>query len=84
MENHRKKIVIHYFALLREQRGCASEEVETAARTPLELYRELRGRYDFSLSGEALQVAVNDEFRAWDVPLADRDAVAFLPPVAGG
>lgn len=84
MENRRKKIVIHYFALLREERGCASEEVESAARTPLELYRELRRRHDFSLGNEVLRVAVNEEFQAWDVPLADRDAVAFLPPVAGG
>ena len=38
MENHRKKIVIHYFALLREQRGCASADDETAARTPLPLH----------------------------------------------
>jgi molybdopterin converting factor small subunit len=31
-----------------------------------------------------LKVAVNDEFRDWDTPLAAGDRVVFIPPVAGG
>jgi len=31
-----------------------------------------------------LKVAVNEEFAAWDRPLADGDRVVFIPPVAGG
>jgi sulfur-carrier protein len=29
-------------------------------------------------------VAVNTEFGEWSQPLADGDAVVFIPPVAGG
>jgi len=29
-------------------------------------------------------VAINAEFREWPAPLADGDAVVFIPPVAGG
>lgn len=84
MENQRKKIVVRYFAILRQERGRADEEVESYARTPLELYQELRGRHDFSLGDEALRVAVNDSFSDWNATLSNRDTVAFLPPVAGG
>jgi molybdopterin synthase sulfur carrier subunit len=31
-----------------------------------------------------LKVAVNEEFAAWDQPLAGGDRVVFIPPVAGG
>jgi len=31
-----------------------------------------------------LRVAINAEFREWTAPLADGDAVVFIPPVAGG
>ncbi len=31
-----------------------------------------------------LRVAVNAEFGDWQQPLADGDAVVFIPPVAGG
>jgi molybdopterin converting factor small subunit len=56
----------------------------TSARTPGELYAELSRRYPFSLGPEMLRVAINTEFRDWSAPLADGDAVVFIPPVAGG
>jgi len=31
-----------------------------------------------------LRVAINTEFREWTAPLAEGDAVVFIPPVAGG
>jgi molybdopterin converting factor small subunit len=31
-----------------------------------------------------LRVAINNEFRDWSTPLAEGDAVVFIPPVAGG
>jgi molybdopterin converting factor small subunit len=31
-----------------------------------------------------LRVAVNGEFGDWEQPLAEGDAVVFIPPVAGG
>jgi molybdopterin-guanine dinucleotide biosynthesis protein A len=79
-----KKIRVQYFALLREQAGRSDESLTTAARTPRELYEELRKRYPFSLAPEMLRVAVNTEFGEWSQPLADGDAVVFIPPVAGG
>ena len=80
----RKHIKVQYYALLREQAGRSDEALETAARTPRELYEELQGRHPFSLAPEMLRVAVNAEFGEWTQPLADGDSVVFIPPVAGG
>jgi molybdopterin-guanine dinucleotide biosynthesis protein A len=79
-----KKIRVQYFALLREQAGRSDESLVTTARTPRELYNELKERYPFSLAPEMLRVAVNTEFGDWAQPLSDGDAVVFIPPVAGG
>jgi molybdenum cofactor guanylyltransferase len=79
-----KQIRVQYFALLREQAGRSDESLTTTARTPRELYDELRKRYPFSLAPEMLRVAVNTEFGDWSQPLSDGDAVVFIPPVAGG
>jgi molybdopterin-guanine dinucleotide biosynthesis protein A len=79
-----KHIKVQYYALLREQAGRSDESLETVARTPRELYEELRARHPFSLAPEMLRVAVNAEFGEWTQPLADGDSVVFIPPVAGG
>jgi molybdenum cofactor guanylyltransferase len=80
----RKHIKVQYYALLREQAGRSDEALETVARTPRELYEELKSRHPFSLAPEMLRVAVNAEFGEWTQPLADGDSVVFIPPVAGG
>ncbi len=80
----RKVVKVQYYALLREQAGRSEESLTTGARTPRELYEELRARYPFSLAPEMLRVAVNAEFGEWSQPLADGDSVVFIPPVAGG
>jgi molybdenum cofactor guanylyltransferase len=79
-----QRISVQYYALLREQAGRREETLNTRARTPRELYSELKARYPFTLAPEALRVAINAEFRDWSAPLADGDAVVFIPPVAGG
>jgi molybdenum cofactor guanylyltransferase len=79
-----RHITVQYYALLREQAGRREEALTTAARTPRELYAELMQRYPFSLAPEVLRVAINSEFRDWATPLAEGDAVVFIPPVAGG
>lgn len=79
-----RRLNVRYFAVLREQAGRSSEELETQATTPRELYDELRRRRGLTLAPEFLRVAVNDEFGDWRSPLADGDTVVFLPPVAGG
>jgi molybdopterin converting factor subunit 1 len=77
------RIQVEYFAVLREHVGRGTESCETAACTVGDLYRELDARHGFPAVGR-LKVAVNDEFRDWDTPLADGDHVVFIPPVAGG
>jgi molybdenum cofactor guanylyltransferase len=79
-----RRLTVQYFALLREQAGRGSESLVTAARTPRELYAELAHRYPFTLDPSVLRVAINSEFGDWSAPLAEGDAVVFIPPVAGG
>ena len=79
-----RRVNVRYFALLREQAGRGSEALQTAARTPQELYEQLQRERGLQLAPQFLRVAVNDEFGDWQQPLADGDTVAFLPPVAGG
>ncbi len=80
----RRRLHIRYFALLRERAGRSTEELQTLARTPAELYEELRERHPLGLEPRQLRVAINDEFADWQAPLAEGDTVVFLPPVAGG
>ncbi len=78
------RISIEYFAILKEQRGRATETIETNAATPGALYAELRDQHSFSLERSSLKVAVNEDFSDWDSALKDNDTVVFIPPVAGG
>ena len=80
----RRALRVHYYALLRDEAGCAEEQVASSAATAAELYAELRQRHRFSLPQERLRVAVNAGFAAWDTRLAAGDLVVFIPPVAGG
>ncbi len=79
-----KTVRVKYFAVLREERGIAQEDLATAAETAGELYAQLRGRHGFSLPAERLRVAVNEEFAPWTAAVRDGDTLVFLPPVAGG
>jgi len=78
------QVKVRYYALLREQAGRSEETINTRARTPRELYDELRKRHPFTLASEVLRVAVNAEFSDWSQPLVEGDAIVFIPPVAGG
>ncbi len=78
------KLTIQYFALLREQRGCTQETLETAAATPEALYGELRARHGFTLPADRVRAAVNGEFVSASAALKAGDTVVFIPPVAGG
>jgi molybdopterin-guanine dinucleotide biosynthesis protein A len=79
-----KNLTVQYYALLREQAGRREEALRSSAPTPRELYAELARRYPFTLAPDMLRVAINAEFGEWSTPLADGDAVVFIPPVAGG
>ena len=84
MKNQAKTIHLQYYAVLREQRGCHEETIETFASTPSELYKELQKKYKLSLSENILRIAINDEFKDWNTLLRAGDSVVFIPPVAGG
>ena len=79
-----KTVHIRYYAILREQRGIDGEELVTKAATPAELYEELRARHGFTLAGDRVRAALNDEFADPGASLRDGDRVVFLPPMAGG
>jgi molybdopterin converting factor small subunit len=74
---------VEYYAVARAG-GTGEEQLQSQARTPRELYAELARRYPFTLPAELLRVAINAEFADWAQPLAEGDAIVFLPPVAGG
>jgi molybdopterin converting factor small subunit len=75
---------IEYFALLRDQRGCAAETVDSSADTPLALYEQLQRDHGLAMPTRSLKVAINGQFSTWDAALGDGDTVVFIPPVAGG
>lgn len=77
-------ITLQYYAQLREQARTGGEQVSTSATSLHDLYEELRARHGFSLSSDALKVAVNAQFSDWNRALRDGDTVVFIPPVAGG
>jgi molybdopterin converting factor subunit 1 len=79
-----KTVLIRYYAILREQRGIEDETLLTDAATPAALYEELRARHGFTLTGDRVRAALNDEFAQSDAPLRNGDRIAFLPPMAGG
>lgn len=79
-----KSCSVRYFASLREKTGKSMEALTTSAMTLRDLYQELADRYQFSLSTEILQVAVNQRYVPWNTILNDQDVVAFIPPVTGG
>lgn len=77
-------ITLHYYAILREQSGLASERLEVTSSDLRQLYRQLQRRFSFSLPEAYVRPAVNDELCAWERPITDGDQVVFLPPASGG
>ena len=77
-------LTLEYFAMLRDEAGCAREEIETAALSLDALYEELKTRHNFTLPASRLRVAVNAAFARWDHSPTDGDHVVFIPPVSGG
>ena len=78
------KIKVRYFALFREQTGCASEHVDCTVETVAELFQLMAGKHEALKTEAAALVAINDEMAGWETPLNEGDEVLFFPPVAGG
>jgi molybdopterin converting factor small subunit len=79
-----KTIKLKYFAELRDQAGKVDETHQTYASNYLELYHELKERYNFNLSSEYIKVAENNSYTSLTSPVLDQALVVFIPPVAGG
>jgi len=79
-----RHIHVRLFAVLREQAGVPSLELDTAARTPADLYAELQARHPLTFPASLLRVSINERYADMTAPLAGGDRVVFIPPVAGG
>ena len=81
-------IDVLYFAWMRERIGVPKERVDTQAETVAALVEELRAReerYAMAFADlSAVRVAVDQELRDFDAPLAGAREVAFFPPMTGG
>ncbi len=78
-----RRVVVRYFASLRDQAGIDEEHVE-ASSSLAELFDALAARHRWRLPRERLRVAVNGAFAAWSDTPGDGDEVVFIPPVSGG
>lgn len=76
------KVIVKYFARLREERGYAEERVDLATgATVADVWRAVTA--DQALPANIL-IAVNQEYARQDSPVVEGDEVAFFPPVTGG
>ena len=83
-------VKVLYFAKLREDLGCAQEDlalpagVDTVAS--LRAYLMARGGawHEAFARGGAFRVAVNQDMAQPGTPVSAGDEVAFFPPVTGG
>lgn len=75
---------VRLFAALREQAGAS--EVEALGSTVGAIVDELSGRYGdrFAKIAEVGSFVVNGERATREMPVAEGDEVALLPPVSGG
>ena len=82
------KLIVLYFAWLRERIGEPSERVESDAASVGDLVTELRGRderHALAFSDmSAVRVAVYQELSDLDAPLTGARELAFFPPMTGG
>lgn len=77
-------VTVRYFALFREQAGCASETVNWSGGTAADLFQMMAEKHPALQNQAAALVAINDEMSAWETTLNEDDEVLFFPPVAGG
>lgn len=82
------KVMVKYFASIREALDVSSESIETTASTLAALRDELialGGAHGQSLArGRAVRMALNQVMSDESAVLMDGAEVAFFPPVTGG
>ncbi|HEX5068986.1 MAG TPA: MoaD/ThiS family protein [Vicinamibacterales bacterium] len=80
------RVRVQLFARLRELAGRSDVECEVGdGSTIADVWREVAGRHPGLAPYEAsVSCARNEDFARMSAPVADGDAIAFLPPVSGG
>lgn len=82
------KLVIRYFASIREGLGLGQESLQTEAATVGALRDELLARggayAELLARGRAVRVAVDQQMQDESAVLHEGAEVAFFPPVTGG
>jgi len=80
------RVKVLFFGRVRELTGIAEESIAVPEGTTLtELFEHYQKRFPMLAAFRPSLVASrNQEFAAWNTPLASGDDIAFLPPVSGG
>jgi molybdopterin synthase sulfur carrier subunit len=80
------RVKILFFGRVRELVGLTEESREIPEAITLhELFQTYIDRFpQLANFRPSLVASRNQEFAAWNTPLANGDEVAFLPPVSGG
>ena len=74
------KVLVRYFAFLREEKGCNEEWIELLESVSIgELFVRL-----FERPTSGIRFAINQAYVNADAVLVDGDEVAFIPPLGGG
>ena len=80
------KVMVRYFASMRDATGVKEEEIELPDGGTIEaLIKEAKKRHSMlKLQNRAIIVSVNGEFGEASRHLESTDEVAMFPPVSGG
>jgi molybdopterin converting factor subunit 1 len=80
------RVEVLFFGRVRELTGITEDHAEIPQGATLaDLFNSYAARFPkLAAFRSSLVASRNQEFAAWDTMLADRDTVAFLPPVSGG
>jgi len=80
------KVMVRYFASIRDLTGVKEEEIELPDGGTIEaLIKEAKKRHSMlKLQNRAIIVSVNGEFGEASRHLEPKDEVAMFPPVSGG
>ncbi|OHX40713.1 MULTISPECIES: MoaD/ThiS family protein [Cytobacillus] len=74
-----------YYGIFQEKAQKNEEIIETECENVIELYQELKQKYDFDLNVNEVLVAINDQYlNDLHYKLSNDDLVVFLHPMSGG
>ena len=77
------EVVVHYFAALREERGCDQERINIVEGASIsDLFDVIFG--ESSLADLPVLYALNQEYVSSDATLFEQAEVCFIPPLGGG